>query len=89
MKTIIAALALSLVAGSAFAKCGGLGYCYDYQTGNSYTTRENATGGTTTNGYNTETGSTWSQRTNGLTGRTSGYDSNGNYWSCSSSGNCY
>lgn len=53
---------------------------YDWQSGNSYTTRRNSDGSSATNGYNVQNGSMWNSRTQS-DGRTTGTDSKGNIWS--------
>lgn len=52
---------------------------YDYRTGNTYQTQTDMFGNTRVTGNNYATGSRWTSRTD-ASGRTSGYDSNNNYW---------
>ncbi|MNF01934.1 hypothetical protein [Ensifer canadensis] len=86
MKTLIAALALSLIAAPAFALCIGsdtLQSCTD-TSGNSYTI--NRMGNTTfMNGSNAETGSQWNQTSTTVGNSTfhNGTDKDGNSWSTS------
>lgn len=92
VKTILATIAALSLATSAYAGCTssfGTTRCYDYNSGNNYTTHRDSFGNSRTSGWNAQTGSTWSQRTSGATGRTTGYDSDGNMWSCDRRGNCY
>jgi len=92
MKKLIIAVAATLIAAPAYAGCNSFGSttrCYDYQSGNSYTTRRDTYGNSTTQGYNYNTGTMWNQRTNGSTGRTNGWSSKGNSWSCDAYGNCF
>jgi hypothetical protein len=92
MKKLAIIIIATLSAAPAYAGCNTFGSttrCYDYQTGNSYTTRRDSFGNSRTQGWNSNTGSMWNQRTSGATGRTSGYDSNGGFWSCDRRGNCF
>ena len=52
---------------------------YDHRTGNTYQTQTDMFGNTQVTGNNYATGSRWTSRTD-ANGRTSGYDSNNNYW---------
>lgn len=91
MKIILAASVALAMASPAAASCntyGNTSNCYDYNTGSSYRTTRDSDGNSRTSGYNTQTGTTWSQRTNGSTGRTSGFDSKGGFWTCDRRGNC-
>lgn len=84
MKTLIASLALSLIAAPAFALCVGsdtLQSCTD-SSGNNYTvTRMGNT--TMMEGSNARTGSRWSQDSYSMGNSVlhQGRDSNGNSWS--------
>lgn len=63
-------------------------YNYDYSTGNSYKTRENADGSSTTYGNNYGTGSSWRSRTDSF-GNSTGTDSSGNMWRYNGSSGSY
>ncbi|WP_025661754.1 hypothetical protein [Rhizobium sp. IBUN] len=93
-KLISISLGLALGAASvAHAGCTDYGNgdstCYDWQSGNRYSIHRDDNGDMTMRGSNLGTGSTWRQTYDADTGRTRGYDSDGNFWSCSKSGVCY
>jgi hypothetical protein len=92
MKTILASLLALGIAAPAYAGCTSYfntTRCTDYNTGNTYRTTTDSFGNSRTQGHNYNTGSSWSQRTSGATGRTTGFDADGNMWSCDRRGNCY
>lgn len=55
-------------------------YNYDYKSGNSYNTRTDLNGSTTTNGYNSRKGDSWRSTTDS-SGNQKGTDAKGNSWS--------
>lgn len=74
-------LAFSVSAAAECVTSGGTTYCYDYNSGNSYSTTDYGAS-SITSGYNVNTGTVWGSDTfrSGNTSQTMGSSSNGNMW---------
>lgn len=82
--TVVVSIAFTAAVSAQCTTVGDTTYCYDYDSGNSYSTTDYGTS-SVTSGYNSNTGTVWGSNTfrSGNTSQTLGSSSKGAYWNSS------